>query len=110
MSRVFERVSTRETGEDWNLTAITPQHMRLIRVIEPLVRFEITSMNSNQNCTTWGSITTLLHPFWNHPNTGLGKLKHFEMNESDLRSDVHYLGSSEKQKHFIDCSTEPVRN
>ena len=77
MSRVFERVSTRETGEDWNLTAITPQHMRLIRVIEPLVRFEITSMNSNQNCTTRGSITTLLHPFWNHPNTGLSKLEHF---------------------------------
>ena len=77
MSRVFERVSTRETGGDWNLTAITPQHMRLIRVIEPLIRFEITSMNSNQNCTTWGSITILLHPFWNHPNTGLGKLKHF---------------------------------
>ena len=27
------------------------------------VRFEITSMISDQNCTTQGSITTLLHPF-----------------------------------------------
>ena len=30
------------------------------------VRFEITSMISDQNCTTRSSITTLLHPFWNH--------------------------------------------
>ena len=28
------------------------------------VRFEITSMISDQNCTTQSSITTLLHPFW----------------------------------------------
>ena len=27
------------------------------------VRFEITSMISDQNCTTRSSITTLLHPF-----------------------------------------------
>ena len=27
------------------------------------VRFEITSMISDQNCTTQGSITTLSHPF-----------------------------------------------
>ena len=27
------------------------------------VQFEITSMISDQNCTTQGSITTLLHPF-----------------------------------------------
>ena len=27
------------------------------------VRFEITSMISDQNCTTQGSITTLLYPF-----------------------------------------------
>ena len=38
------------------------------------VRFEITSMISDM---TRGSITTLLHPFWNHPNTGLGKFKYF---------------------------------
>ena len=30
------------------------------------VRFEITSMISDQNCTTRSSITTLLHPFWNY--------------------------------------------
>ena len=30
------------------------------------VRFEITSMISDQNCTTRSSITTLLHPFRNH--------------------------------------------
>ena len=41
------------------------------------VWFEITSMISDQNCTTRGSITTLLHPFWNRPNTGLGQFKHF---------------------------------
>ena len=41
------------------------------------VRFEITSMISDQNCTTRNSITTLLHPFWNHPNTGLGQFKYF---------------------------------
>ena len=41
------------------------------------VRFEITSMFSDQNCTTRSSITTLLHPFWNRPNTGLGQFKYF---------------------------------
>ena len=41
------------------------------------VRFEITSMISDQNCTTQGSITTLLHPVWNCPNTGLGHFKYF---------------------------------
>ena len=40
------------------------------------IQFEITSMISDQNCTTRGSITTLLYPFWNHSNTGLGKLKY----------------------------------
>ena len=30
------------------------------------VWFEITSMISDQNCTTQSSITTLLHIFWNH--------------------------------------------
>ena len=41
------------------------------------VRFEITSMISDQNCATRGSITTLLHPFWNRPNTGLDQFKYF---------------------------------
>ena len=40
------------------------------------VRFKITSMISNQNCMTWGSITTSLHPFWNHPNSGFGQFKY----------------------------------
>ena len=46
----------------------------IIRVISKSNRriawvcFEITRMISDQNCTTRGSITTLLHPFWNHPN------------------------------------------
>ena len=38
---------------------------------------EITSMILEQNCTTWGSITTLLHPFWNCPNTELGQFLYF---------------------------------
>ena len=50
----------------------------IIRVISKsnrcaaLVRFEITNMISGQNCTTRGSVTTLLYPFWNRPNKGLG--------------------------------------
>ena len=46
----------------------------IIRVISKSNRriawvcFEIMRMISDQNCTTRGSITTLLHPFWNHPN------------------------------------------
>ena len=40
------------------------------------VRFEITSMISDQICTTRDSITTSLHPFWNRPNTGLGQFKY----------------------------------
>ena len=34
-------------------------------------------MISYQNCETRGSITTLLHPFQNRPNTGLGHFKYF---------------------------------
>ena len=40
-------------------------------------RFEITSMISDQNLTTRGSITTLLSPLLNCPNTGLGQFKYF---------------------------------
>ena len=39
--------------------------------------FEITRMISNQNCMTQGSITTILHPLWNHPITGLSQFKYF---------------------------------
>ena len=38
---------------------------------------EIIRVISDQNCTVQGSITTLLHPFWNHPGTGLGQFKYF---------------------------------
>ena len=34
-------------------------------------------MISDQNCTARGSITTLLHPFFNCPNTGLVQFKYF---------------------------------
>ena len=40
------------------------------------VWFEITSMISDQNCTTRSSITTLLHPFWNCPHIGFGQFKY----------------------------------
>ena len=56
---------------------------KIVHVISKLnkctaqVWFEITSMISDQNCMTQGSITTLLNPFWNCPNTGLGQFKHF---------------------------------
>ena len=39
--------------------------------------FEITSMISDQTCTTRGSITNLLHPFWNCLNAGLFWFKYF---------------------------------
>ena len=52
------------------------------------VRFEITSMISDQNCTTRSSITTLLYPFWNRPNTGLAELRRF-LNKKRNGSD-HY--------------------
>ena len=38
---------------------------QIIRVISKSVRFEITSMISDQNCMTWSWITTLWQPFWN---------------------------------------------
>ena len=41
--------------------AITKLHDRVAGV-----RFVIASLISDQNCTTRSSITTLLHPFWNH--------------------------------------------
>ena len=41
------------------------------------VRFEITSMISDQNCTTQSSITTLLHPFTDHTNYCIAKIQDF---------------------------------
>ena len=40
------------------IRVISKSNERAVRV-----SFEITSMISDQNCTTRGSITTLLHPF-----------------------------------------------
>ena len=54
------------------------------------VRFEITNMIPYQNCTTRGSITTLLHPFWNCPNTGLGQFKHF-IDAVMSRSEIKFM-------------------
>ena len=63
---------------EWN--AIWAEIIRMIsKSNEHTVQvwFEITSMISDQNCTTQSSITTLLHPFWNRPNTGFGQFKYF---------------------------------
>ena len=60
--------------------------------------FEIKSMISDQNCTTWGSITTLLHPFWNCPNTGLGQFKYFidaVLSRSEIKF-IHFWGGKSK--------------
>ena len=62
------------------------------------VQFEITSMISDQNCMTGGSITTLLHLFWNHPNTGLGQFKYFinaVLSQSEVKF-IHFLGGKSK--------------
>ena len=70
------------------------------------VRFKITSMISNQNCMTWGSITTLLHPFWNHPNSGFGQFKYFidvVLSWFEIKF-IHFLG--QKNKSFENKSCE----
>ena len=60
---------------NWGECNLGWNHMRDFQI--EWVRFEITSMISDQNYMTRGSITTLSHLFWNHPNTGLGHFKHF---------------------------------
>ena len=63
-----------ECNLGWNHTRV----FQIERARSPSsIRSEITSMISDQNCTTRGSITTLLHPFWNHPNAGLSQFKYF---------------------------------
>ena len=62
---------------EWN--AIWAEIIRMIsKSNEHTVQvwFEITSMISDQNCTTRSSITTLLHPFWNCSHTGFGQFKY----------------------------------
>ena len=66
------------------------------------VRFEITSMISDQNCTTRGSITTLLHSFQNcRLNTGLGQFKHFIdaiLSRSEIKLMSIFLGEKVRVK------------
>ena len=66
--------------------------------------FEITGMIWDQNCTTRGSITTLFHPFWNRPNTGLDQVKYFidaALSRSEIKF-IQFLGG--KSKSFRDKS------
>ena len=56
-------------------------------------------MISDQNCTTRGSITTLLHPFWNRLNTGLGQIKYFVdavLSWFEIKF-IHFLGGKKKE-------------
>ena len=84
---------------DGNWTEWSAIWAEIIRMISKLneraarVQFEITSIISDQNCTTRGSITTLLHPFWNHPNTGLGQFKYFidaVLSQSEIKF-IHFF-------------------
>ena len=59
---------------EWNFGC---NHMHGFKIKRMWVQFEIKSMISDQNCSTWGSITTLLHPFKNRPKTGLGQFLYF---------------------------------
>ena len=58
-----------------------------------------TEWSGDQNCTTWGSVTTLLHPFWNHPNTGLGQFKYF-INTILSRFEIKFIYLGGKSKSF----------
>ena len=67
---IFSRSNTALFYGNW--TEWSAIWSEIIRVISKSneratqVRFEITSMILDQNCTTRSSITNLLHPFWNH--------------------------------------------
>ena len=67
------------------------------------VRFEIISMISDQNCSTRDSITTLLHPFWNRSNTGLGQFKFFLIDAVLSRFEIKFI-------HFLRGKNESFRN
>ena len=74
--------------------------------IEHAVRvwFEITSMISDQNCTTQGSITILLCPFWNCPNAGLGHFKCFI--DAVLKLNLSIFGGVGGSKSFGNKSSK----
>ena len=99
INTVFLKLINNGNWTEWS--AIWAEIMRVISKSNEhavRVRFEITSMISNQNCMTRGSITTLLHPFWNHPNTGLGQFKYF-INTILSRFEIkyiHFLGGKNK--------------
>ena len=94
---------------EWS--AIWAEIIRVIsKSIERAARlwFEITSMISYQNCTIArrGSITTLLRPFWNRPNTGLGHFKYFidaALSRFEIKF-IHFLGG--KSKSFRNKSSK----
>ena len=99
INTVFLKLINNGNWTEWS--AIWAEIMRVISKLNEhaaRVRFEITSMISDQNCTTRGSITTLLHPFWNRPNTGLGQFKYF-INTILSRFEIkfiHFLGGKNK--------------
>ena len=83
----------------------------IIRVISKsnsrcaLLRFEITSMISDQNCTAQGSITTLVHPVLNRSNTGLGHFKYFidaVLSKFEIKF-IHFLGGKNKSFEKKGC-------
>ena len=66
--------------------------------------FEITSMILDKNCTTRGS--TLLHLFWNRPNTGLGQVLYFihaVLSPFEIKF-IHFWGG--KNKSFGNISSK----
>ena len=68
-----------------------------IKWVRSVSLLEITSKISDKNCMTWGS-TTLLHPFWNHPNTGLDTFKYFidaVLSWSEIKF-IHFLEGKSK--------------
>ena len=71
--------------------------------LKPYAWFEITSMISDQNCTTRGSIATLFHPFWNSLNTGLGQFKYF-IDAVLSRFEIKFINFWGKNKSFGDKS------
>ena len=75
-------------SQAWFQTKIAQHEVQL-----PLyyIHFEITSMISDQNCTTRSSITTLLHPFWNHKYDFRPKLH-------DTKFNYHFITSTLKSQ------------
>ena len=99
INTVFLKLINNGNWTEWS--AIWAEIMRVISKLNEhatRVRFEITSMILDQNCTTRGSITTLLHPVWNRPNKGLGQFKYF-INTILSRFEIkfiHFLGGKNK--------------